>query len=45
MKHVFLINPKAGQGDALDLENVIRTDSELRYMFSMNKDLLKTIIS
>ena len=30
MKHVFLINPKAGQGEATDLEAEIKTQTELR---------------
>ena len=41
MKHVFLINPKAGQGDALDLENAIRTDSELRGLTVITRYLAK----
>lgn len=30
MKHVFLINPKAGQGDSVDLEGKIKVQAELR---------------
>lgn len=30
MKHVFLINPKAGQGDSVDLEDEIKMQAELR---------------
>ena len=30
MKHVFLINPKAGQGNSVDLEDEIKAQAELR---------------